>query len=240
MNNKEKDIYLNKVDQRGPIEVWLVDGKKVRKDINEEFTNFGQHYHFNFIPENEFWLDNEASPNEQDFFIEHLLIEKKLMSLGISYSQALDKANEKEIKERLRSGDLKKVITKNGKIDLNKIHKELLGKTDEDISIWLVDARLVRSVFDLNFTEGGHDFVYPYVPFKEVWLDDDIFPNERAYVLLHEFFERNLMEKENLIYPEAHKLASRLEWEARHNKNKLKKTLGKLKLDKINLFIEKI
>ena len=42
--------------------------------LDEEFTNFGQHYRFNCIPENEFWLENEATPDERRFFIDHLLL----------------------------------------------------------------------------------------------------------------------------------------------------------------------
>ena len=227
MTTNKKGFYIKKVDTRGEIEIWAVDGKKIRNDIDKEFTNFGQHFHFSYIPENEFWLDNEASPNEQNFFIDHLLVEKRLMQAGVPYLEALDKANEKEKIERARAGDLKKIKKENNKIDLQKIHKKLLGITNNGISVWLIDARLVRSAYDLNFTEGGHDFVYNYVPEKEVWLDDDIFPDERPFILLHELFERNLM-KSGENYPEAHKKASKLEWITRHDQSKLKKELKKL------------
>ena len=231
MKTNKKNFYLKKIDQRGHIEVWLVDGKKVRRDVNEEFTNFGQHFHFPFIPENEFWLDNEATSNEQNFFIDHLLVERKLMKNGVPYLEALEKANKKEAVERARAGDLKIIKTNSDEIILNKIHKQFLEIADKKIFIWLVDARLVRSVFDLNFTEGGHDFVYNYIPSSEVWLDDDIFPNERPFVLLHELFERQLMAEQTLVYSEAHKLASQLEWKARHNKKNLEEVLFNLGLN---------
>ncbi|PIR68473.1 hypothetical protein COU49_00850 [Candidatus Nomurabacteria bacterium CG10_big_fil_rev_8_21_14_0_10_35_16] len=232
MDNNNKDFYLKKVDQRGKISVWLVDGKKIRDNLDEEFTNFGQHFCFSYIPENEFWLDNEASPNEQAFFIDHLLVEKKLMESGISRMEAIDKANKKEAFERAKAGDLMTVKKNDGNLDMNKIHKQFLGKTNEKISIWLVDARLVRSTFDPNFTEGGHDLVYNYVPPKEVWIDDDIFPEERLFVLLHELFERELMKKGEK-YQDAHKKASQLEWATRHNQQKLIEELKKLGWTKI-------
>jgi len=56
--------YLEKIGQRGDITVWSVDGIYVRRNLDEEFTNFGQHYRFECIPENEFWIDIEASPDE--------------------------------------------------------------------------------------------------------------------------------------------------------------------------------
>ncbi|MBL7059359.1 hypothetical protein ISS08_02820 [Candidatus Pacearchaeota archaeon] len=227
MNIDKKDFYIKKIDTRGNIEIWSVDGEKIRSDIDKEFTNFGQHFCFPYIPEDEFWLDNEASPNEQDFFIDHLLVEKRLMQAGIPRLEALDKANKKENLERIKAGDLKTVKKSDGNIDINKIHKQLLGETNEKIFVWLVDGRLVRSVFDLNFTEGGHDFVYNYVPKNEVWIDDDIFTDERQFILIHELFERSLMEK-GKKYQDAHKKASKLEWTTRHNQHKLTEEFKKL------------
>jgi hypothetical protein len=78
------------------------------------------------------------------------------------------------------------------------------------VSVWIVDGRLVRSVFDPDFTAGGHDHVYEYIPENEVWLDNDVSEAERPYVLLHELHERNQMEKGE-DYAHAHKSALRLE-----------------------------
>lgn len=92
--------YLEKVGQRGPIAVWIVDGSYVRKNLDEEFTNFGQHYRFSFIPENEFWIDRETAQDEQQFFIDHLLIEHRLMKKGTPYVKALEIADRKERAEK--------------------------------------------------------------------------------------------------------------------------------------------
>ncbi|HTY57766.1 MAG TPA: hypothetical protein VMF59_03075, partial [Bacteroidota bacterium] len=56
--------YIRKAEQRGRIAVWIVDGTYVRTNIDEEFTNYGQHYGFDFIPANEFWIDREGKPDE--------------------------------------------------------------------------------------------------------------------------------------------------------------------------------
>ena len=57
MEHSLKPPYLNKVGARGSITIWIVDGTYVRTHMDEEFTNYGQHFAFRFIPENEFWID---------------------------------------------------------------------------------------------------------------------------------------------------------------------------------------
>ncbi len=64
--------YLKKIGQRGRIGIWILDGSYVRTHINEEFTNYGQHYECKYIPKTEFWIDQEVKPDEQKFFIDHL------------------------------------------------------------------------------------------------------------------------------------------------------------------------
>lgn len=225
----KKEIYIKKIGKRGKIDVWVVDGKKIRDKINAEFTNFGQHFRFPFVPEYEFWLDREAVSNERNFFIDNLLCEWKLMKNGENYFNASEFGNHKEQSERKKAGDLKKVLDKNGKISVDKIHSRLLGKSKEKISVWLVYGRLARSAFDVEFTEGGHDLAYNYIPKNEVWIDDDVLGAERPYVLLHELYERSLMEEENLSYAKAHDRASELEWQARHDKKVLDENLAALK-----------
>lgn len=216
----KKDFYLRKIGRRGKIDIWLVDGAKIRRDLEKDFTNFAEHYYFSFIPKYEFWLDKEAVPNERRFFIEHLLTEWRLMDSGMPYKKAKEIAVQKELSERRKTRDLEKVIGKDGRPSLEKIRCRLLRKTGEGVSVWLVYGRLVRSVFDVSFTEGGHGLVYQYIPKNEVWLDNDVLAKERDYIILHEFAERSLMER-GLGYQEAHRRASRIEWQARHDKEKL-------------------
>jgi len=216
--------YLEKVDQRGSIAVWVVDGSYVRKNLDEEFTNFGQHYRFNFIPENEFWIDREAAPDEQRFFVDHLLIEHRLMKKGIPYVKALEIADRKERAERKKAGDTP-VGRAGEESDLARVHLQLLGET-EDAKTWLVDGRLVRSMFDIDFTEGGHDQVYKFVPKGEVWIDNDVESDERPYILFHELHERNLMKK-GLPYNEAHGDASHLEYHLRYHPAEVSEALKK-------------
>ena len=95
-------------------------------------------------------------------------------------------ADRVERRERRRAGDLSKA-TKGGQQlpDGHAVHEHLWKKLEKGVSVWIVNGRQVRSVFDIDFTEGGHDHVYEFVPEGEVWIDDAITEPERGYVLLH-------------------------------------------------------
>ncbi len=71
--------YVQRLERRGPVSVWLVDGAYVRKNVDEEFSNFGHHYSCSAIPQDEVWLDQEAVPDEQRFFLHHAVVERELM-----------------------------------------------------------------------------------------------------------------------------------------------------------------
>jgi hypothetical protein len=220
-----KPVYIEKIDERGNIQVWIVDGAYIRTHIDEEFVNFGQHYRYSYIPLNEFWIDREAEHDERQFFIDHLLVEHRLMAAGMPYAKAIYKADQVERKERRRAGDTG-LLTHHGRQlpDPREVHEQLWKKLENGVSVWIVNGRLVRSVFDIDFTEGGHDHVYEFVPENEVWIDDAIFESERGYVLLHELHERNLMAG-GLPYNKAHAESSRLEYFCRHHTDVLHEKL---------------
>jgi hypothetical protein len=221
-----KPPYLEKIGERGIFQLWIVDGSYVRTHLDEEFTNFGHHLNFSYIPRDEFWLDREARHDERNFFIEHLLIEHRLMTKGMPYGQALAIADRAERRERRRSGDLKKLTGGGRKLpNGHDLHERLWKKLENGVGVWIVNGRLVRSAFDADFTEGGHDYVYEFVPENEVWIDDAIEEFERPYVLLHELHERNRMAA-GWTYDKAHEESSRLEYHSRHHPDELHDALA--------------
>jgi len=240
-----KDVYIEKIGTRGKFTIWLVDGSKVRRDLDEEFTNFGHHYFFEFIPENEFWIDKEHNRGETRYYIDHMLIEYRLISEGRDFEYAEEKANIIERRERNKSKLVSAISKeqKNGAEIIDKIHKEFLKEYSKKPKVWIVSGELVRGLLCIDFTEGGHDKVYPFIPKNEIWLDDDLGPKERKFVLLHELHERNLMpEGHNLkmkngiievdtnynkIYTIAHIKASKLEYYCRQHPEELDKKLKK-------------
>jgi hypothetical protein len=214
------------VEERGSFKIWIVDGSYIRGHIDEEFTNFGQHFRFPYIPENELWLDQEAEHDERQFFIDHLLVEHRLMKAGQPYAEAIVEADRQERKERRRAGDVRKA-TRSGAIlpAGESMHEKLWKRLENAVTVWIVNGRLVRSTFDIDFTEGGHDKVYEFVPGQEVWIDDAILEQERGYVLLHELHERNRMSA-GWPYSRAHAESSRMEYRCRHHPDELHDALA--------------
>ena len=223
-----KPPYIKKFSEISGFKVYIVNGKFIRTNIDEEFTNFGQHYRFKFIPENEFWLDEEKQEGETQFYIDHMLIENRLMKQGMDYDRAIEKADIKEKRERSVSKYLNEKIKKpfDKKQELQKIHKKLLKKYSNNIKVWIVDGELVRDLFETDFTEGGHDLVYPFVPKNEIWIDDDLSEKELKFIILHESHERNLMEK-GWDYESAHKDSSKIEFHCRNFERELNRELAK-------------
>jgi ubiquitin len=208
--------YVQCLERGGPVSVWLVDGAYVRKNLDEEFSNFGHHYSCSAIPQGEVWLDQEAVPDEQRFFLHHALAERELMAQGKDYDTAREEANRQERQMRLRAGDVRKLHQGKKPLRAALVHERLWKALDNGVQVWFVKGRLVRSMYDVEFTEGGHDCVYEFVPQNEVWIDDDVHEEERGFILFHELHERNLMAN-GMDYDTVHDDASRLE---RHYRNR--------------------
>lgn len=223
--NKRAPYYIGCLSRRGPLSIWLVDGAYIRKNINDEFSNFGHHYSTPEIPKREIWLDKETDPDEQRFFTHHALVERRLMLRGKTYDEARHQANKEERQMRANSGDLRKVQTGKGLPDPKKFHVDLWKTMPNGVQVWFVKGRLVRSVYDIEFTEGGHEHVYEYIPRGEVWIDDDIHEYERGFILFHELYERNLMAN-GMDYDTAHDMASKKEKHYRNHPDELHEALA--------------
>jgi hypothetical protein len=220
--------YLRMLERIDSIDVWVVDGQYVRESLDEEFTNFGQHFRFPFIPANQFWLDRENVPGEEGFFVDHLLVEYRLMARGMDYDHALDKADAAEQSERAKTrlaldGQELRERHQDSRL-ISSVHKELLEEWSDGVKVWVVDGELVRDLFFIDFTEGGHDKVYRFIPGGEVWIDDDVVPGERPFILLHEMHERRLMSR-GWNYDRAHRDSSRIEFYCRRHTDALERML---------------
>ncbi len=82
------------------------------RNLPTSASTTGIHY----IPVNEFWIDREAEHDERQFFIDHLLVEHRLMAQGMPYDKALPKADQEERKERRRAGDISRLNPSRAKI----------------------------------------------------------------------------------------------------------------------------
>ena len=217
--------YIRRLERRGTVTVWLVDGAEVRKNIDIEFSNFGSSYTIDEIPPNEIWIDAETDPDEQRFFIAQALLERKLRNAGTDADQARQTANHAERRLRVAAGDLRKVMRGRALPDASKVKREIWKVLPSGVQVWFVKGRLVRSVYDIEFTEGGHEHVYEYIPRGEVWIDDDIHEDERGFVVFHELHERNRM-ADGMDYDTAHAESSRLELHYRNHPDQLHEALA--------------
>jgi len=222
---KRRLPYLERLLKRRGVEVWMVEGSWVRTNRDEDFSNFGHHWAFpRLIPKHEIWIDQESAPDEHRFYQSHAFLERRLMAGGLDYEMAHRKANEYERKLRITAGDLHKVRDGKDLPQPTKCHTRLWKKLGNGVTVWYVKGRLVRSVFNIDFTEGGHEHVYEFVPHNEIWIDDDLQQDEVAYVLFHELRERALMAK-GMDYDSAHTEASRMEVHFRKHPSELHQAL---------------
>lgn len=229
---KIKKPYIKKELEIAGFIVWIVDGGYIRENIDEEFNNFGQHYRFKFIPKKEFWIDKEHSggEGEKKFYINSMLAMDNFLSNGISRGKAAEIVGILEEEERAKSAYFRKYFKSRRKSKTNgvkKIHKKLLKKYSKgNLNVWIVDGELVRGLYFIDFTQGGHDKVYKFIPENEIWIDDDVSRKEMKFVILHEIHERNLMKK-GMKYDPAHQSSSAIENYARHHRRKIDKLLRK-------------
>ena len=217
-----KKPYIKKFAKISEFTVWIVDGKYIRGEIDEEFTNCGQYYEFKFIPKNEIWIDKERVPGEEKYYIDSMLVMNRLMTKGVNHKEAVKRANAIEKRERAKSGLINNLIKSKKKKEefIKIIHKKILKRYSSNVKVWIVKGEIVRDLFFIDFTEGGHDKVYSFIPSGEVWIDDDISRNEIKFILLHELHERKLMSK-GMNYDSAHKKSSEIEYYCRHHPEKL-------------------
>lgn len=100
-------------------------------------------------------------------------------------------------------------------LESSSIKKERIDKySSSSIQVYFVDGSYVRDNIDPNFTQGGHHYVYDWIPNTEIWLDSSN-RNEYQFILLHELRERNRM-LGGLSYYFAHDNANTIEQQARN------------------------
>jgi predicted transcriptional regulator len=88
----------------------------------------------------------------------------------------------------------------------------------KDVTIMLIDGEEVRNKISVDFTMGGHEFVYDYVPENEVWIEDLKSDFDKLCTIIHELVERYIMGKYGTEYEEAHDIATKVEYQIRKKK----------------------
>lgn len=209
---KKHPAHIKKINIVNAVSVWLVDGERIRKDLNENFVQSGSHRAFPFIPNDEFWIDVNTDFREHRFFIDRFFAQETLLNAGThsQKAEAIAATLEKYEREKALSNELLKLKNKRDAL-VEKIHKKHFAPYSCDrLAIWIVDGKLVRDLIFLDYDAGGHDRVYPWIPKQEIWIEAAISEHERPFILLHELHERFLMGL-GKKYHEAHQGATIIE-----------------------------
>ena len=87
-----ENIYRIPMGTREDVNVWIVDGYMVRKNVYPDFGFSGNDLSYHFIPNKEIWIDGQVSCDETEYSIATELMERKLMEKGKSYDDAYSDA----------------------------------------------------------------------------------------------------------------------------------------------------
>lgn len=216
---KKQDFNKKLIDEFDKIKVYEVDGEKVRNssEIAEEFGLASSHPYFpDLIPDNEIWIENDVKEKERFVLIQNELFKLKKISTGMEKWKAYRKAETKEKIFRNKIKSSKENPEKTSEKEKDGVHVKKYGKIS-DITVWLVDANKIRDKWKSDFMEGGHGYVYKWIPNDEIWIEDGIKKHEIPFIILHEFVERTLMKEKNMSYEKAHDISAKVEWSKRPN-----------------------
>lgn len=86
------DIYRVYVGKRDSLDVWIVDGAAIRRDIYPDFGLSGNDLAYHYIPPGEIWLDAQISCEEMEYSIRFELAERAFIGRGLPYDDAYEKA----------------------------------------------------------------------------------------------------------------------------------------------------
>jgi hypothetical protein len=205
----------------GGYEIHSVDSFGVRDiaENDEEFTNFAIHGDFpDLIPEREIWIEERLLDAEGVFYIANALMQLKARERGepedSAYTSGLNL-------ERILSRRLVGVTYRAGRPHKRVperiyVKRELtLPDRKGPVDVWAIDGNLVRSFYKTDYTEGGHGYVYPWVPKGQIWIEKDLDEPEIPFIVSHEYLELRLMRDEGMEYDPAHEICSEVEFELR-------------------------
>ena len=216
---ERRAIAKKLLDRYGKYSFYLVDGEQVR-DVSSKGEEFGGSGDWIFypgvIPKDEVWIEDSVKESERPVLVASELYFLRLVERGKSKDAAYDAmlAKEKGYRESLSRSRQDPSAT-DEKAD-PEVYARRYGRfAQEDVDVFLVDGRKVRDEFKTDFIEGGHGYVYRWIPNDEIWMELGEHLDEYPYILLHEFVERTLMKYRHAKYDAAHKIAAKAEFAAR-------------------------
>jgi hypothetical protein len=90
--------------------------------------------------------------------------------------------------------------------------KPKIPKEEPFLEVKLVDGKKIRDTVCVDFIGGGHALAYPgIIPKGEIWIEQELAPDEQQDILVHELVEFALMSKADMQYTAAHNFANKIE-----------------------------
>jgi hypothetical protein len=205
-------VYRVHTGSKNGLEIWIVDGAKIREEIYPEFLYGGNGQRYRFIPAREIWVDNAVGAEELSYTIAHEMRERSLMARqGLTYGEAHDSAlvSERQLRlhDRVAAGRHEKTLPGVSPTDcegikgipsdpdtvlLRNIYRAYLGERG-GMSVWVVDGAAVRRDVFPDFGLSGNDRAYHFIPEREIWIDGQISCEETEFSIELELRERALM-----------------------------------------------
>jgi hypothetical protein len=190
--------------------LYTVDDSQVRASSinNQDFCLVGTSYQFEkLIPKDEIWFSELLDPYEKEIKLRAAMKLIEEMSSGKDFWEAYYRVR-KEIENPIRNNHELSLKNEEPRI---KLHSNIHG-----IKVYLVDGRIVRDKYDSGFHEGGHGYVYAYVPKDEIWMENGMVrDHEWQGTLIHEYNEMMLMKTKGYDYNKAHDIVSQEEYKNR-------------------------
>jgi hypothetical protein len=223
IESMKKNIEKKHIQDYGNHKIFEVPGHILRAKNRKfgDFFDWGIHTQIDEIPKNEVWISSEIDDVDKFVAMAAGSCELEEINEGKSEKEAYDKCF--KLQKRLR----KKIVeasknphmtNKNAKEEIHIESYKILKDKDGEIKAWIVDGEKVRDIFDVDYIEGGHGYVYDYVPNKEIWLDNKLNKDELDAVLVHEYTELLLMRDHKLKYEDAHIKATKAEYKVRNKR----------------------
>jgi hypothetical protein len=102
-----------------------------------------------------------------------------------------------------------------------KLSKDIIESTDhkkhpisklwDGTTIYEVDGNDIRSRLCVDFTDGGHGYIYDFIPKDEIWIEPISNKEDEKAMVLHEVLEYILTKYCKWEHGKAHEITSNVE-----------------------------
>lgn len=196
-------VFMGKIDS---LEIYIVDGDLIRREIYSDFIFGGNEQRYLFVPHNEIWIDDAIPNREYTTTLKHEINEMTLMrDKGMNYIAAHDSSLMLEVKLRTQfqkdaleheknlpevspfdTDSIKQISSLPDKIKLKDIYLEKRECKGNPFTIWIIDGDKIRREIYPDFGFSGDWYDYNFIPENEIWIDGCISCGEFIYLLEEE------------------------------------------------------